>query len=200
MQHTGEFCRNVTSSGDDDLLREILHFEESVACDSEMRSVNVGHHGLSAGGNQNMRCLVDGAIDFNRVRRKKSGAAHDRFSVGFVQIIGINPVQTCNVFVAGSLDSCPFESVIVDRESIVRCVFQELGNSRSRPHDFFRNTADIDASSAEFLVFDHGASSTVFTGATRRCDTATARADYDHVKFFGHGYLTDPVRFKNSSS
>ena len=142
------------------------------------RSGDPGHDGQATCRDDDPVCRIRLAVDFDGMGIDEVRLTREQRNATFVEIAGIDAVQTRDVRVTFGADIGPGMLSAAYVEAEVPCMLQKMGVMRGVPHDLLRHAADIDAGAAKRTRFDGCRLYTVFSRPLCMCQAAAAATDH----------------------
>ena len=184
LQDARDFAGDVAAADDDGTLGLAFQDEEVVRSAAECGPCDVrGDFRIAAGRDDDVLAAIGIVADAHGIGGHKARRATDEGDAAFVEVSGIDVIQTGDVGVAGFFEGVPAKSGLRrDAVEEARCVGERFGGVRGVPKEFFRHAADVDAGTAEAGAFNDGDFRAVFGGAAGGRDAAGTAADADEVE------------------
>ena len=122
------------------------------------------------------------------MRVLKASFTRDVVDTAFVEIIGIDAIQSFDIGIATLLEAGPVVAGHFKREAIVGSVRKPVRMIGGVPHDFFRDTTDIYAGATERPRLYDGCLRSILGRTLCVSQPTAATADYQKIIFFGHSF------------
>jgi hypothetical protein len=143
---TSQFDGNVSSTDNGHLGREVLHFEESVTCNTVLSALNIRQAGSTSRRNQNMGSCVAGGCavvesDLDGLGLHEFGPAMNKIDAFLAPVSLIDPIQTLHRGITKFL-----EVVVVDTDVVREIIavmttgLDSFGNGGKVPGHLLGNT------------------------------------------------------------
>ena len=184
LQDARDFAGDVAAADDDGARGLAFQGKEVVRGAAECGACDVrGDFRIAAGRDNDVLAAIGIVADAHGIGGHKARRTTDEGDAAFVEVSGIDIVQTGDVGIAGFFEGVPAESGLCrDAVEEARCVGERFGSVRGVPEEFFRHTADVDAGASEAGAFDNSDFRAVFGGAAGGRDAAGTAANADEVE------------------